>query len=67
MEAEDISFSDSWASQMLLDAVEELRTDWERRAPAGSLGEERVLGLLIRRLGLVEFMAGSTEKPSVRD
>ena len=42
------------------------REKGRRRAPAGSHGDERVLGLLSRQLDLVESLAGGTEKP-VRD
>jgi hypothetical protein len=57
-EAEDIRFSDSWTSQMLLDTTEKLRMGTlvpdlaqgqggkgERRASTGSFRESRVLGL----------------------
>ena len=65
---------------MLLDATEELRTEWgpdgwiwpraeekKGRALAGSCREERALGLLGGWLGLVETMARSAERPSAGD
>lgn len=52
-------FSGSWIPQMLLDVLEELRTEWglwdwlwrEEITLAGSCREEHVLGLLCWRLG----------------
>jgi hypothetical protein len=70
MEAEDVGFSSSWASQMMLDAMEDLRglalvwgrrEEGGRRAPAGSHWDKRVFGLISGQLGLVESIAGSAQ------
>jgi hypothetical protein len=82
MEAGDGRFSDSWAPQTPLDASKELRAEWrveglalawsrrekgEEGSLTGSCGEGRDLGLFSRWLGLVELMAGSTEKSPAGD
>jgi hypothetical protein len=49
MEAGDIRFSDSWALQMLLDAIEMLRTEWGQWAGSnlvlkGKVGRRALAG-----------------------
>ena len=72
-EAGAVKFSDSWAPQMPLDAAEEMRTEWGSRAlsslePQAEGSSDWVLGSEESPwLGLMEAMARSTERPSVRD
>jgi hypothetical protein len=43
-EAEDVKFSDSWTSQMLLDAMEELRTEGLLHPTGSSITARREMG-----------------------
>lgn len=60
---------------MPLNAAEELRTEWgptglaltRGQGKKGYFGEEVSLASLGRRLGLVETMSGSAERPPVGD